>query len=184
MRGYLLKRETARCFKPQQGTLWTIPPLFEEELSRFIDQVLEEGHYRFKRNRVYLLKELLLLLLKACTQNIALKSETAIYGSQETGKPDTRQNLEYRLDHFPEEILQGHMLVKLGLSNLMIVSASYHANPLVNDTNFIIESACRNVVYSHRTNRRRKPCAHSAPRDLSTQRRITLFPERLLSPKG
>ncbi len=105
MRGYLLKRETARCFKPQQGTLWTIPPLFEEELSRFIDQVLEEGHYRFKRNRVYLLKELLLLLLKACTQNIALKSETAIYGSQETGKPDTRQNLEYRLDHFPEEIL-------------------------------------------------------------------------------
>jgi len=183
--------------------------VFEEELSRFIDQVLEEGHYRFKRNRVYTLKELLLLLLKACTQNITLKSETAIYGSQETGKPYTRQNLEYRLDHFPEEILQkvlekislsyhrnplakshdslvsrkvakqfklvlaidgttldqirktkglyrergevlkthkgytvtsgGHMLVKLDLSNLMIVGASYHANPLVNDTNFIEE---------------------------------------------
>lgn len=199
----------AKEFKVRQETPWKLPAAFEETIERNIDELVEEEGYRFKRNRVYTMKELLLTLIKAAMQGIVQKDEIALYGKEVYEKPYTKQNLEYRLNTLPIEIMRkllekvkdgyrknrwvqakrttlsretgekfsdivsvdgtileqvrltrgvqkekgerlktcgshkltsgGHVLVMLSLSNQMITGASYHANALVNDTNFTQE---------------------------------------------
>lgn len=100
-----MRRRINTCFPQKHQAPWNVPKRIKKLVSKLLRKVQKKKAYRFIRNRVYQIDQFVELLVSSVVQGIVSKSEIAIFGSTE-GKMYTRQNLEYRLDNFPVEMVR------------------------------------------------------------------------------